>query len=60
MAWRYYCLKCGKILNRLQVSYGTDGIYLGWYRCKQCGEIVTPLKEALEIGLKRAMEGERE
>lgn len=51
MAWKYYCPKCKRIINRFQVAYGDDGCLFHWHRCRACGSVVRTLKEVLETVL---------
>lgn len=50
MFWKFwfYCPRCREIKNRFQVAYGTDNVRLYWHRCRECGEKVDYLKDALE------------
>lgn len=54
MAWRFYCPKCKRIVNRLQVAYGDDGVRFCWHRCRTCGAEVVSLKKAIESVLIKA------
>lgn len=54
MAWRFYCPKCKRIVNRFQVAYGDDGVRFCWHRCRTCGAEVVSLKKAIESVLIKA------
>ena len=58
MFWKFwfYCPKCGKIKNRFEVVYGSDGVRLYWHRCKVCGTKVDSLKHALESAIDNSVE----
>ena len=53
MFWKFwfYCPRCRKVKNRFQVAYGTDNVRLFWHRCRECGEKVDYLKDALEYAI---------
>lgn len=53
---KFYCRKCGKIKTRLEVARGSEFIGIAtlvWHRCRQCGEKVDRLQDAMEGVLRK-------